>query len=193
MKSDDMLRSRVRAYKTLAGMQKKQALEDILAEEDALNRVYAVVFGDDQRAVLRVLADACRKKRCQDEMRPLIVRDADKLLHIQDDKARKTASIVIGLCAPDACAHQLKEALMREKTRFVRPSMILALGNTESPDIYLSSYAIAPGEDKHVREEASALKKALAKSQTKETPITLSLPQWCALTYVNRRALTVGA
>ena len=190
MKLDDALRGRVRAYKTLAGMQKKQALDDILAEEGALNHVYAMVFSDDQRASLRVLADACRKKRCQVEIKPLIVRDSDKLLHIQDDKARKTASIVIGLCAPDACADVLKDALIREKTRFVRPSIILALGNTATPEKYLSGYEIEPGEGKHVREEASALKKALSKSQINKAPLTLSLPQWCALMYMNRRALT---
>jgi len=180
---------RIVAYKTLAGAIKKQAMEDILSINEAPQRVYAMVFGDEQRACLRVLVDACRKEKPRQVLMPLIVHDVDRLLAISDDKARKTASMLIGLVAPDACADAMREALLREQTRFVRPSMILALGNTEAPQKYLDGYTIEPGADKHVREETDALKKALAKTQKPQELGILNLPMWCALTSVNRSAL----
>lgn len=183
------IKAYVRAYKTLAGEEKKQALEDILAWPDALYHVYAMAFGDDQRAALRLLADACRKKRFQEELAPSVIRDAKKLLAIIDDKARKTASILVGLCAPDACAEALKSALMRETTRFVRPSMILALGNTVNPAQYLDGYVVEDGEEKHMREEREALQKALARTQQPRPVKALNLPLWCTVTYIHRRAL----
>jgi predicted RNA methylase len=148
-----------------------------------------MVFTDDQRAALRLLADASRKKKIQHELAPLVTRDVRKLLSIRDDKARKTASVLLGLCAPDACAAELKNALMRETIRFVRPSMILALGNTANPSIYLNGYVVEAGEDKHMREEREALQKALAKTQQARPTGKLSLPQWCDVTYVHRGAL----
>ena len=58
----------------------------------------------EQRAALRALADLSRKKNAREEVTSLVVAEADRLIAISDDKARKTAYMLIGLCAPDACA-----------------------------------------------------------------------------------------
>lgn len=179
----------VKKYITEAGNDKKLLLEQILGIPDSERKIYSMVYSGDQRAALRTLADACKKKKCRDIIKPYVIRDADKLLHIADEKARKTASVLIGLCAPDECADKLSAALKAEQIRFVRPSIILALGNTSDPAKYLKDYVIEPGEDKHVREEADALKKALSKSMTAVQPVDLKLPQRCLLTSLNSKAL----
>jgi predicted RNA methylase len=174
---------------TAAGAEKKQLLEQMLEIEGAVRSIYAIAFGGEQRAALRTLADACRKKACREDIRPLAVRDADKLIGIKDDKARKTAFILLGACAPDECAEKLKKALAAEQIRFVRPSIILALGNTSDPAKYLKDYVIEPGEDKHVREEAEALKKALSKGIEPKRLSNVALPGRCTLTSINGGAL----
>ncbi|MDD5018596.1 MAG: hypothetical protein PHO15_10930, partial [Eubacteriales bacterium] len=174
----------VKSYITEAGAQKKQTLESILEIADAERHIYGMVFGGSQRASLRVLADACKKKKCRDIIRPFVIAGVDKLLAISDDKARKTACMLIGLCAPDECADRLAGALREEETRFVRPSIILALGNTSDPAQYLVGYAVEPGEAKHVREEQDALKKALSKAEKPQKAGRLNLPAWCTLTTV---------
>lgn len=188
---NNVLEDLVKKYISESGMEKKQILERILSIPDSERYIYSMIFGENQRAALRTLADACRKKNSKEAIKPLVIRDADRLLGIEDDKARKTAGALIGLCAPDECAGKLAQALKSEQIRFVRPSLILALGNTSDPAKYLRDYVIEPGEDKHVREEADALKKALSKSISAVKPVELKLPGRCILTSLNRKALAL--
>lgn len=185
----DNIEALVREYLIASGASKKELLERLLGNEGAEQGMYSLVFGPDQRAALRALADACRKKKSSAAVKPLVMRDADKLMNISDDKARKTAFALIGECAPDECAQKLFKALRAEQTRFVRPSIILALGNSADAAKYLQSYAIEPGEDKHIREEQDALKKALSKGMSAPQPADLKLPDTCALTSINKKAL----
>lgn len=179
----------IRSYITSAGGVKKQLLDDILAYSDAERRIYDKIFSDNQRACLRVLADSCRKKKSREALKPLVIRDAAKLMAVSDAKARKTAANLIGTCAPNECAPTLIRALHQEETRFVRPSIILALGNTAHPERYLSDYTVQPGEEKHVREETAALKKALGKAQKNQAAANVRLPDMSSVTYVNRKAI----
>lgn len=179
----------VSKYISASGAEKKQLLERMLETEGAGRRIYALVFSESQRAALRTLADACKRKALREEIKPLVIRDADRLKGISDDKARKTAFVLIGTCAPDECAEKLADALAGEQTRFVRPSIILALGNTSDPAKYLKDYVIEPGEDKHVREEAEALKKALSKGLEPRKLSHIALPLSCTLTSIHGGAL----
>ena len=122
-------------------------------------------------------------------MKPIVIRDCAKLLTISDDKARKLAYVLIGICAPNECADKLYTALKKENTRFVRPSIILALGNTDDPKKFLGDYVIEPGEPKHVKEEAAALKKALSKSAEKAPIPKLSLPKTASITFVKKESV----
>ncbi len=189
MLRNQALEELVTKYITAATVEKKQLLEQMLEAEGSVQRIYALVFGGRQRAALRALADACKRKAPREQIKPLVIRDADKLTGISDDKARKTAFALIGLCAPDECAGRLARALASERIRFVRPSIILALGNTSDPAKYLKGYVIEPGEDKHVREEAEALKKALSRGIEPQKLSSVVLPEECTLTCINESAL----
>ncbi len=190
MSQIDALTSLVRRYLTESGEKSKQTMEAMLALPDAPLRIYDMIAGEDQRAAFKTLADIAKKKLGQEELTPLVIRDADTLMAIDDDKSRKSVYKLIGLCAADACADKLFEALKREKTRFVRPSIILALGNTKEPERYLKNYVVEPGEPKHMQAERDALKKALGKAAaTKKMPVNLNLPEWCTLTSIKPSAL----
>lgn len=185
----DELIALIRRYKTEDGMRARQTLEQIIAMPNAPQRIFELIFSEEQRAALRALADLCRKKAIREEIMEHVIKNADRLITLQDDKARKTAYVLIGLCAPDVCADKLLLALKNEKTRFVRPSIILALGNTQSPASYLSGYVVEPGEPKHVSEEREALKKALGKASLPQILTALKLPEWSSVTYISRIAL----
>jgi hypothetical protein len=193
MSHADDLAALVRRYKMQDGAAAKQTLERLQEFPDVHKRLMDMVFGPDQRAALRALADLCRKKAVREAAASLVAREADKLISIPDGKARKTAYALIGLCAPDACADKLVSALKTEQTRFVRPSIILALGNTKTPAAYLSGYVVEPGEPKHVAAEYEALKKALGKAAAPQTLGALRLPDWCVVTYIKRSALMAEA
>ncbi|MGI5849614.1 MAG: methyltransferase [Christensenellales bacterium] len=179
----------VRNYISETGAQKRKTLEKLLSLPDAEHQIYSLIFNGVQRAALRVLVDACKKKKSKTLVKPLVIRDIGRLLDIKDDKARKTACILIGVCAPDECARDLVQALKNEKIRFVRPSIILALGNTSNPERYLKGYIVEQGDAKHVREEQDALKKALEKTVMTKEPNQFMLPDWCILTCVHIGAL----
>ena len=106
-----------------------------------------------------------------------------------DKKARKVACMLIGICAPNECAQKLSDALETEKIRFIRPSIILALGNSDSPEQYLKNYVVEPGEVKHVEEETAALKKALAKSIPMPKDVNFTLPETVTITSLKLSAL----
>jgi len=190
MPQNDTLAALVRRYLAESGDKAKRTMEEMLAMPNAPRRIYGMVRGEDGRAALKALADIAKKKAGKDELAPLVARDADALMALSDDKARKNAYKLIGLAAPDACADRLFDALKKERTRFVRPSIILALGNTKEPERYLKSYVVEPGDPKHMQAERDALKKALGKAAARpQEPMTLRLPEWCELTAVKQSAL----
>ena len=179
----------IREYPVLSGEKRREALDELLScsgmEEDA----FSLIPGEDMRAALRFLADASRRKKSCIILKPLVIKSVDMLLSLEDDKARKVAGILVGQCAVKECADKLFKALRSEKIRFVRPSLILALGNTDDPGKYLGGYVIEPGEEKHTREESSALKKALAKSVPQPQNVHFKLPQTAAVTFIKKSAL----
>lgn len=180
---------KLKKYPILAGTAKKEMLEEMLLQPSADKRIYKEIFGENQRASLRFLVDACKKKKYRESITPLIINDVDKLLAIEDKKARKIAFMLIGICAPNECAQKLVDALETEKIRFVKPSIILAIGNSDNPEKYLSNYMVDPGEIKHVEAEEAALKKALAKTLTGPKDIKVKLPKKTIITAQKLSAL----
>ncbi len=91
-------------------------------------------------------------------------------LSAQQPKTRKNAARLLGALAHAGDDEVLIAALAAEETRFVRPSIILALGalNTPKTQTYLKTLPIPEGEDKHDQEEAAAIRTALSRT----TPIT---------------------
>lgn len=179
----------IAGYAVLAGEDKKAALEHMRSCENAERRIFGMLFGTQQRAALRALADLCRSEKSQAAVAPLVRSDAEKLIALPDAKARKIVYALIGLCAPDDCAAKLVDALKNERTQFARPSIILALGNTKEPQKYLKNYVIEPGDPKHMEAEREALKKALGKAALPQKVGKLNLPDSYLLTWVKREAL----
>lgn len=189
MQNDKQLILLLNSYLVQSGALAKQTLADILNLDDALMRIYSLVYTQNGRAALKALADIAKKKQGKEIFAALVRRDADKLISIGDDKARKTAYKLIGICAPNECADMLLNALKSEKTRFARPSIILALGNTHNPKRYLADYVIEPGESKHEEQERQALKKALGKAAKTSKAFSVKFPQYCLLNFLQFDAL----
>jgi len=181
--------AKLKKYPAMAGAAKKEMLEDMLLQPSAEKRIYKEIDSENQRAALRFLVDVCKKKKYRESITPMVIRDVDKLLSIDDNKARKVACMLIGTCAPNECAQNLLTALETEKTQFIKPSIILALGNSDNPEKYLKNYIIKPGEAKHVDAEKAAIRKALAKTQSKPKTIKINLPEMVIVTALKLSAL----
>lgn len=118
-------------------------------------------------------------------------------LHADLPKLRKNAARLLGALCYQKDALELISALQKEDTRFVRPSLLLALGSVGGPEAKkaLESHNVLPAadetEEKHFQEESAALKTALAKLAPKirhrfnglpyETEIELRPPSGLAL------------
>ena len=183
------LLSKIKEYPVLSGEKKRETLDEMLSYESIEQDAFKLIFSEYRRAALRFLADASRRKKSYIILKPLVINNIDSLIGIDDDKARKVAFALIGQCAAQECAQKLFEALNKEKTRFVRPSIILALGNTDDPKKYLAGYTIEPGEKKHTMEESNALKKALAKTVNTQANISYNLPNNVSVTFIKKSAL----
>ncbi len=82
-------------------------------------------------------------------------------------KTRKNAARLLGALESQSDTPALLQALQREETRFVRPSIILALGATGGQEARKALQALPlpalDAEDKHDREEGEALRMALSR------------------------------
>lgn len=89
-------------------------------------------------------------------------------LESPDPKARKNAARLLGALERESDAPALAKALEREQTRFVVPSILLALGSVGGAEAqqalfaYSASEAQDESEQKHVLEIRAALEKARA-------------------------------
>ena len=85
----------------------------------------------------------------------------------ESPKLRRNAARLLGAVKLPEAADALIDALSHEEQRFVRPSMLLALGSIggEKAKEYLENYSVAPASDesekKHFLEESEALSTAL--------------------------------
>lgn len=118
------------------------------------------------------LAKAAKRAAVRDELESLLSASREPLYaRLRDPlpKRRKQAARLIGALANPLDADALAEALQSEAQRFVRPSIILALGNIGSSAAIaaLESYSVeppaSPGDEKHTKEEREALSSALAR------------------------------
>ena len=139
-------------------------------DQKALDIEIAAVSGPDPAGALSALVAAAKKEAARKYIDAALGRD--KLyaaLEHTDPKARKNAARLLGALENRKDAPALIAALNAETTRFVRPSMLLALGAVggEAARAYLSALpepiAKGPEEEKHAREEAEALRRARAR------------------------------
>ena len=99
-----------------------------------------------------------------------------RFLFSSSPKCRKNAARLVGALKNPKDSDPLCNALLKEETLFVIPSMILAAGNlqTEKTKAVLNNYTVpisnAQSEDKHVSEIRVSLDKALGKFSEESIP-----------------------
>ncbi len=136
-------------------------------DQKALDLEINAAGGPDPAAALSALVAAAKKEAARNYIGAALGRDKlyNALQHT-DPKARKNAARLLGALGKRQDAPALIAALQSETTRFVRPSMLLALGalGGEEARAYLNALpepiANSPEEEKHAREEAEALRRA---------------------------------
>lgn len=139
-------------------------------DQKALDIEILAAGGKEPAAALSALVAAAKKQAARKYIDTSFSRD--KLyaaLQHADPKARKNAARLLGALENRKDAPALIAALKAETTRFVRPSMLLALGAVggEEARAFLDALpepvANSPEEEKHAREEAEALRRARAR------------------------------
>lgn len=153
-------------YIDMQPSEKQECLRLLGADKQKLKELYMLLELDSARMALRILADASKKKQVSEAVYTL-EKEYGKikgLLQSGDAKIRKNAAAWIGACCAADYAGLLTDALQKEDTEFVRPSILLALGKTKSPEVleYLNHYEIKNQVEKHKEEEKAALNKALS-------------------------------
>lgn len=133
-----------------------------------MKQLVAQLQTESAALALSELTAAAKKQAGRDELDALLGDRATvtALLRSPEPKTRKNAARLLGALGHTQDAPALIEALACEQTRFVTPSILLALGSVggEAALAAVRAYA-APepadaSEEKHCREIAEALKKA---------------------------------
>ncbi len=123
----------------------------------------------EKRAAAPLLLRLANKKRCLIEMsgNEELIGAVGEALSSDAPKLRRNAARLAGCLKTSGLTELLIKALDNEEQRFVRPSMLLALGSIggEKAADYLKKYCVAPAADeserKHFSEESAALVSAL--------------------------------
>ena len=143
-------------------------LAQMNVDQDSLFENALAMFREEGAASALLIRLAAKKqyliRLSEDEE---FIKDARAALESGSAKLRRNAARLIGLVRDEGSADALIAALGSEEQRFVRPSLILALGSTggEKAGEFLKNYKVAPPADeteqKHYNEETEALVTAL--------------------------------
>lgn len=144
------------------------AAEKTLMEQGAAAAIVAFELTDSAFAASflpKAAKKAAVRAALEDRLSPSRAELARRLAD-PSPKRRKQAARLVGALANPLDAPALIEALARETTRFVRPSMLLALGSVggaarEALQKYVPAPPAAPEDEKHYNEEKQALEAAL--------------------------------
>ena len=134
--------------------------DDLLAKASEMYR--------EEGAASALLIRLANKKPLMIKMREdaALIEAVERNLRAESPKLRRNSARLAGALKLDM-TNELIDALKKEDQRFVRPSMILALGSVggEKANEYLTDYSVAPpadpSEEKHFAEETEALALAL--------------------------------
>lgn len=172
----DELQKLLQDTKDLSPKARRELLLPRLSRGDISRIFHLLLAGKEQRAFLRLLCDLAPQKEMQEIIQHNIKLHPEafpRLLQSEDPKVRKTCAQLLGRVCPDAFAPHLLHALAAEKTDFVRPSILLALGNArhaEGVREALRAFVIPEGDEKQVKEQQLALQKALSSLSSLEKP-----------------------
>ncbi|MBQ2661121.1 MAG: methyltransferase [Clostridia bacterium] len=159
-------------------------VEKLIKDADSAFEAAWQLMGEGNAAAVGFLCRAAAKKRISDEIERLLSKNDTVILMAmgsEDAKMRKNTARLIGALKNDGFTPMLIGALEYEEVRFVRPSLLLALGacGDDEAKEYLDSYVVAlpkdESEKKHYEEECDALFKARASLMKIEKHEFLSL------------------
>lgn len=134
--------------------------------EAAFGAAWALFAEDGHSAACAFLCRCAKRKQFRERITELLGTERQALkaaLASDAPKLRKNAARLAGALGDAADGPALLETLRKETQRFVRPSLLLALGAVggEEAKAALQSYQVPPaaneGEARHVREEEEAL------------------------------------
>lgn len=148
--------------------------------------------GEDAAGALSTLIALAKKKQERLEIDAALgKREAVvSLLSSDAPKVRKNAARLLGTLCHKEDAAALSDALQAESTKFVIPSILLALGSigTDAAKAALEGYTVPTPVDetekKHCKEIAEARQKALLTFDTDAFPVLTMLPQQEAILLV---------
>lgn len=139
-------------------------------DTSALKSAMRALTGTSPHTALSALCAAAKGQAARAYIRAHIDHNAlEHALQTGDAKTRKNAARLMGALEDSRYECALLEALAREETRLVRPSLLLALGALGGQRAKAALEALPPPEasdptqEKHAKEEAEALRRALGK------------------------------
>ncbi len=147
--------------------QRRDALKE-LAGNTGISKLFLALKGDNRRPIARALCDLAGLPAAREIIaRNMLINKQDilDLMKSTDAKLRKTTAVLIGSTEPEGFASELCDMLLGENTAFVRPSILLAMGNAtahERVKTTLQSYEIPKSDSVHMKAEQAALTKALS-------------------------------
>lgn len=161
--------------------------------EIALPAAWELFSQEGNAAACGFLCACAKQKKLRDNIALRLQEDRAPLLQALQSpvsKMRKNAARLCGALADPADADALLEALAKEDTRFVIPSILLALGAVggAEAEAALLAYTVEEGDPKHVAAEKEALRMARSRCTTTQKhtftgftkPVTVELraPKW---------------
>ncbi len=187
---DDIIKL-VKLLSEASPKQRRDSLKE-LANNSGVSKLFIAMKGDDKRPIVRALSDLSAFPATREIIaRNMLINKEDVLLLIksEDAKLRKTTAELIGRTVPEGFSIELCDMLLSEQTAFVRPSIILAMGNAtahERVKSTLQNYKIPQSESVHMKAEQVALSKAMSNmavvtdSEMSQLPEGTSLILECA-------------
>ncbi|MGI6664219.1 MAG: TRM11 family SAM-dependent methyltransferase [Christensenellaceae bacterium] len=157
----------VKETQTLSSKARREALFPYIDNTSLSLLVNHMLAGEDIRLIARALADLATRKQVIETLARLFSirqKEVSALFSAEDAKARKNIAELLGRIDADAFADVLIHAYEKEETEFVKPSIILALGNAKHSKTalaYLQSLDFPATDDKHISAQKAAHIKAL--------------------------------
>ncbi len=165
--------------KELAPQARRQRLLPMMTNSVISQSFNYIFAGKNARELMRGLVDASADRDKAEIIAHYIDINSDKFADVMksdDAKLKKSCAQLLGKLRPNEYAALLMDSLTSENTEFVKPSIILALGNadkTAGVQEFLENYQITATEDKHIEEQRNALDKAISSLKAPKTEVKM--------------------
>lgn len=133
---------------------------------EAFPAAWALFAGEGDKRACAFLCRCAKRQAFRERMNELLGENREALrsaLESDEPKLRQNAARLAGELGREEDVRFIVRALMREETRFVRPSMLLAIGAVggDEAEAFLNNYVVAPpkneNEKRNFEDERAAL------------------------------------